>query len=296
MLAEERRSRIQDLLIRQSSVTIAALAESLGTSEMTIRRDLDKLETRGICQRVRGGAVSLRVIPYPNAPYPSFAWRELAQVAEKVAIGRAAAGLVERGDVIVIDSGTTAAYMARALRGFDSLTVITNSLRVLDQLHDVTSIALISPGGSLSIEDRTESGGDLAFVGPVAVAGLRNFRPGKAFITTSGITLADGISNASLFQAEIKRTMIEIAETSILMTDHTKFGRLSSFLVASVKVFSKIITDAATPADQVAELRALGIDVLVVEPAADALPLRSPAIVSMNSAGEPDSNGAVPQM
>jgi DeoR/GlpR family transcriptional regulator of sugar metabolism len=162
----------------------------------------------------------------------------------------------------------------------------------LDQLHDVTSIALISPGGSLSIEDRTESGGDLAFVGPVAAASLRNFRPSKAFITTSGITLADGISNASLFQAEIKRTMIEIADTSIMLADHTKFGQLSSFLVASVKVFSKVITDIAAPADQVAELRALGIDVLVVEPAADAVPLRPAVVISMNGVGESGPSGA----
>ncbi len=283
MLPEERRSRIQDLLSQKSSVTIAELADQFGTSEMTVRRDLDELETRGVCQRIHGGATSLRVQEYRPPPYPGYPQREQSQVREKIAIGQAAAALVRPGDVIAVDSGTTAAYLARALRTIYPLTVITNSLRVLDQLHDIIQIALISPGGTLLLEERTVPSGDLAFVGPIAVQTLRSFRPSKAFISTAGITIADGISNAGLFQAEIKRTLIEIADEAILITDHSKFGRVAGFLVAPAKAFTRVITDTAAPEPEVAGLRALGIEVILVEPVS--------AAAALPSAGEsrPDS-------
>lgn len=274
MIPEERRVKIQQRLAQRPTVTIAELAEELGASEMTIRRDLDELEARGICQRIHGGAISLRVQEYRGPAYPSYGQREQQQAREKTAIARAAAGLVQPAEVIAIDTGTTAAYLAQALRHTYPLTVISNSLSVLDQLHDVTAIALICPGGTLSVEDRNLASGDLSFVGPLTVAALRNFRPNKAFITTSGLTVADGITNAALLQAEIKRTLIEISEEAILITDHTKFGRASGFLVAGVTAFRKIITDVAAPAEDVAALRRQGIEVILVEPAGDVQPLR----------------------
>jgi DeoR family transcriptional regulator, fructose operon transcriptional repressor len=280
MLPEDRRSRIQDLLSQKSSVTISELAELFGTSEMTVRRDLDELEARGVCQRIHGGATSLRVQEYRPPPYPSYPQREQCQVREKIAIGQAAAALVRPGDVIAVDSGTTAAYLAQALRTVYPLTVITNSIRVLDQLHDIIQIALISPGGTLLLEERTVPSGDLAFVGPIAVQTLRSFRPSKAFISTAGITVADGISNAGLYQAEIKRTLIEIADEAILITDYSKFGRVAGFLVAPATAFTRVITDTAAPEPDVASLRALGIEVIRVEPALEAVPLR-PSLITV---------------
>lgn len=290
MLTEERRSKIQSLLVQKTTVSIAELAEMFGTSDMTIRRDLDELESRGVCQRIHGGAVVLRFMEYRNPVYPSYWQRERCQVKEKVAIGRAAAALVQPGEVVAIDTGSTAAYMAHALRDSDSCTVLTNSIRVLDQLHDATQIALICPGGTLSVEDRNASGGDLAFVGPVAVANLRNFRPKKAFITTSGLTVADGIFNAGLFQAEIKRTMIEIADEVILITDHTKFGQGHGFLVSSLEPFSQIITDTQTPPEEIRALQAAGIEVIQVEPAEDGTILR-PVVMSTFASEPAGENG-----
>jgi DeoR family fructose operon transcriptional repressor len=277
MLAEERRSRIQEMLARQASVTITELVDTFGTSEMTIRRDLDELEARGVCQRIYGGAISLRVNTYrtpSNAGYPTYSLREQCCAAEKTAIGRRAAALVQPGDLIAIDSGTTASHLAYALRDTEPITVITNSIGVLAQLYDVTSISLISPGGTLSIETSTASGGDMSFVGPIAAAALRSLRPKRAFIGTSGLSVADGVFNVGLFQAEIKRTLIEIAEEVILISDHTKFGQVSGFSVAGMRSFHKIITDIHAPERDVAELRALGIEVILVEPAAHVVDLR----------------------
>jgi DeoR/GlpR family transcriptional regulator of sugar metabolism len=279
MLPKERRSQIQDLIALRSRVTISELAELFVASEMTIRRDLDYLESRGVCQRIHGGAVSLRVIGQSPPPYPLYEQREQHQAAEKAAIARAAAGLVRPGEVVALDSGTTATYLARALRATSPLTVISNSIRVLDPLHDVSNITLICPGGTLFAEDMQLIGSDYVFVGPLAVSTLRRFRPNKVFIGTSGITVNDGISNAGLFQAEIKRTLIEIAEEAILIADHTKFGQVSGFLVAGVRAFRRIITDTLAPAAEVEALRAQGIEVSLVEPAEDVEPL-PPAILS----------------
>jgi DeoR family transcriptional regulator, fructose operon transcriptional repressor len=273
MLAEERRAKIREILSQKSTITISELVDLFGTSEMTIRRDLDELEVRGICQRIYGGAMSLRVTEYPNTVYPTFSYREQAQSMEKTAIAKAGVNLVHSGDTVAIDSGTTAAYLAHALRASSSITVISNSLGVLAQLYDISSINLVSPGGTLSQENMNAGGGDLLFVGPITNTTLRNFRPNIAFIGTSGITIKDGISNLSLFQAEIKRTLIDIAEEVILITDHTKFGLASGFLVAGVQQFHKVITDVLAPRDDVEMLRALGVEVILVEPDRDQIHL-----------------------
>jgi DeoR family transcriptional regulator, fructose operon transcriptional repressor len=298
MLAEERRSKIQEILTYKNSVSIAELVEQFGTSEMTIRRDLDELEARGVCQRIHGGAMSLRVMEYRSTVYPPFALREQAQAAEKIAIAHAAAALIKPGDTVAIDSGTTAAYLAYVLRDFNAITVISNSLQVLAQLYDVTGIHLVSPGGTLSLEGMNAGGGDLSFVGPVANTTLCSFRPNLAFISASGISITDGLSNVGLFQAEIKRTLIDISEQAVLITDHTKFGQASGMIVASLERLDQVITDSQAPAQDVQKLRLMGISVTLVEPSQEPVALRQafiPGISVPNGtlnlrADNPDAN------
>ncbi len=284
MLAEERRSKIQEILAYKNSVSIAELVEQFGTSEMTIRRDLDELEARGVCQRIHGGAMSLHVRDFLNAIYPPFALREQAQAAEKIAIAHAAAALIKPGDTVAIDSGTTAAYLAYVLRDFNAITVISNSLQVLAQLYDVTGIHLVSPGGTLSLEAMNAGGGDLSFVGPVANTTLSSFRPNLAFISASGVSITDGLSNVGLFQAEIKRTLIDISEQAVLITDHTKFGQASGVIVASLERIDQVITDSQAPAQDVQKLRLMGISVTLVEPSQEAVALRAAFIPGLSMA------------
>jgi DeoR/GlpR family transcriptional regulator of sugar metabolism len=286
MLAEERRSKIQEILTNKNSVSIAELVEQFGTSEMTIRRDLDELEARGVCQRIHGGAMSLRVMEYRTSVYPPYALREQAQAAEKIAIAHAAAALIKPGDTIAIDSGTTAAYLAYVLRDFYAITVISNSLQVLAQLYDVTGIHLVSPGGTLSLEGMNAGGGDLSFVGPVANTTLCSFRPNLAFISASGVSITDGLSNVGLFQAEIKRTLIDISEQVVLITDHTKFGQASGVIVASLERIDRVITDSQAPAEAINKLRLMGISVTQVDAAQESIALRQafiPGMASMTS-------------
>jgi DeoR/GlpR family transcriptional regulator of sugar metabolism len=289
MLAEERRSKIQEILTYKNSVSIAELVEQFGTSEMTIRRDLDELEARGVCQRIHGGAMSLRVMEYRSTVYPPFALREQAQAAEKIAIAHAAAALVKPGDTIAIDSGTTAAYLAYVLRDFNAITVISNSLQALAQLYDIIRIHLLSPGGTLSLEGMDAGGGDLSFVGPVANATLRTFRPNLAFISASGVSISDGISNVGLFQAEIKRTLIDISEEVILITDHTKFGQATGVIVASLQRIDRVITDCQAPAEDIEKLRAMGIQVTQVEPNHEMIALRQAFIPAISATSASNS-------
>jgi DeoR/GlpR family transcriptional regulator of sugar metabolism len=265
MLAEERRSRVLELLAQKSVVTLAELAEVFQTSEMTIRRDLDVLAGRGKCQRIRGGAMALRRPETRNFAYPSYFSREQVQVDEKRAIASAAAALIRPGDTVAFDSGTTMTMLADSARHLEGITIISNSLQVLDQLRNAPGVVAISPGGILAVEEMGLS--EVSFAGPMTVSALRAFRPRRAFISASGVQLGVGIFNAGLFQAEIKRTLMEIAAEAILVVDSSKFGRANGVLVAPLTGFSTVITDTGASADFVAGLRRAGLEVVLVAPA-----------------------------
>jgi len=264
MLAEERRSRIQDLIVQKSVVTLAELAILFETSEMTIRRDLDALAERGACHRIRGGAMSLRPPDNRSLAYPHYFSREQVQAREKRGIAQAARALIQAGDTIALDSGTTMTMLAEAARGVEGITVISNSLQVLERLRNLPGVVAISPGGILTVEDM--GAGEVSFAGPLTVSALRAFRPRRAFISASGVKTDEGIFNAGLFQAEIKRTLIDIAGEAILVTDSSKFGRANGILVAPLTSFRTIITDTGAPQDVIATLRQSGMQVILAEP------------------------------
>ena len=272
MIRAERLQRIQDQIRAEHIVTISQLSSLLGVSEMTIRRDLIRLEKMGLCRRTRGGAMSLHGALARDTHYSE---RELLNVAEKIAIGRAAAELVQDGETIAIDAGTTTAHLAAALKGRRDITVVTNSLRVLDQLCDSPGIKLISSGGTVSPVGSGKLGhGDHFLVGPLAEAGMRRFRPNKAFMGTTGCTLTDGLSNSVLEQSQIKRLMIDLSAEVILLADHTKFGRIAASIVGPVTLVNRIITDSGILLRIKEALVKRGIEVITVEPASD-VPLGS---------------------
>lgn len=267
MIAAERLQRISERLHTEHVVSIADLSTWLGVSEMTVRRDLIRLEELGLCRRTHGGAVSMHATLVQDTPYTE---RELQHVAEKVAIGRAAAALVKEGDTIAIDSGSTTMQFAAALRGQKNVTVVTNSMRVLNQLCDAAGITVISTGGTVSTTLRPDLGhGDPFLVGPLAEATLRRFRPSKAFMGTVGLTIADGLSNGMLEQAELKRIIMEVSAEVTLLTDHSKFGQVSSAVAGPVTMLQRVITDTGIAPSMRRALEELGIEVIVVEPATD---------------------------
>ncbi|MBC7233989.1 MAG: DeoR/GlpR transcriptional regulator [Chloroflexi bacterium] len=269
MIGAERLRRISERLSAEHVVSIASLSKALGVSEMTIRRDLMQLEKMGLCRRTHGGAVSTHGTLTRDIDYRQ---REQLHVAEKVAIGRAAAAMVQEGETIAIDAGTTTAQLAAALKGRRNIMVITNSLRVLDQLCDSPGITLISTGGTVAPAMDGEFGhGDHFLVGPLAEATLRRFRPNKAFMGTTGLTITDGLSNSVIEQAELKRLMMELSAEVILLADHSKFGRVASAIAGPVTMLHRVITDSGISPQMKRALEELGIEVIVVEPAKDVL-------------------------
>jgi DeoR family fructose operon transcriptional repressor len=269
MIAAERLERIAGLLREKRTVSISELSEMLGASEATIRRDLTKLEKQGLLKRTYGGAMSL----YSSNLDAPFFVRAQYHVAEKQAIALAAAKLVSDGETIVLDSGTTTAQLARALRNRRNLTVITNSERVMNELYDCETVTVIVTGGELSTLGDVSERRDLVMIGPVAEATLRRFRPAKAFLGTAGITVAEGMTNTNLPQAQIKQLMIEISDEVILVTDHSKFGHVSYSIVAPVEVLDKVITDSGIKPKDRAALEERGVKVIAAQPVAQVAPI-----------------------
>lgn len=252
MLPAERQSRIVRLITERRTVSIVELCALFGVSDMTIRRDLRRLEERGILQRTHGGAELLK---QPPGDLPYYA-REHEQVQEKEAIARLAASLIEDGETIVLDAGTTVASLARLLVHKRDLTVITNSVHVVNELIGSNGVTVISTGGTLWAPT-------ISMVGPLAVSALRRFTADKAFLATPAISLEAGMTNSNLYEAEVKATMIEIARERTLLVDHTKFGRTSYAVVAPLSALNRLITDEGTPPDTVHRLRDKGLEVLV---------------------------------
>ncbi|MDI7278271.1 MAG: DeoR/GlpR family DNA-binding transcription regulator [Anaerolineae bacterium] len=251
MLAPERQGRIAQLMQQRASMSVQELSRQFGVSLMTIRRDLDALEEKGLIVRIHGGAMA------PASPVASREEvRSTWHVEEKVAIAALAATLVEDGQTLFIDAGTTTIELARQLRERRGLTVVTNSVRVLAALADSPGINLIGLGGSVY-------GGAWSFVGPLAEAALRRFNAGAAFMGITSVSLEQGLTEVNFFEAAIKSLMIQRAQRVVLLADHSKFGKVSPVSVASVKEVHAIITDERLPAEVVAVYREVGVEMVI---------------------------------
>lgn len=176
MIAAQRRARIVELVNRRGILSVEELSRQVGASLMTIRRDLTLLDGQGVLRRTHGGAVALaapRDVPFRR--------RERLELQAKAAIGRAAAALVQPGETILLDAGTTVLAMAHRLRSVRNLTVVTNSVQVLAELWHRPEIRVVALGGLA----RHGSG---SLTGPLAEKALEEIRVDRAFLGTTGIT------------------------------------------------------------------------------------------------------------
>jgi DeoR family transcriptional regulator, fructose operon transcriptional repressor len=246
MDGESRASELVRALRRDGRVDVAGSARAFGVAEMTIRRDLDVLVSRGIARRVRGGAVSL-LLRGDELPY---AWRELDAVEAKRRVARAVAGAVRDGEAIALDSGTTALEVARALEG-RRLTVMAAALRAANTLAESGVARLLQPGGELRP-------GELAAVGPLAVSTIASLRFDTAIICPCG--LAGGwVTSHDLDDAAVKQAMMASASRVIVAADSSKYGHAAMAVVCPLARADLVITDADVPAEAVQELEAAGV-------------------------------------
>jgi DeoR/GlpR family transcriptional regulator of sugar metabolism len=246
-----RLNALVEVLQRDGRLDVAEMAVALGTADMTIRRDLDRMVGMGLARRVRGGAISLLM----RGQELPFAMRVLERAEEKSRIATAAAQLLPDGEAVVLDSGSTAALVAQQLTR-RRLTVMPMSLHAASALAASESVRLLMPGG----EARP---GELAMIGPLALASIGSLRFDTAVLSCCG--LADGrITTHDLGDAAVKLAMVRSAARVILVADSSKFRQTALAVVCAAAEADVVITDSGAPAETVAALRAAGLEVLCV--------------------------------
>jgi DeoR/GlpR family transcriptional regulator of sugar metabolism len=256
LLTEARREQIAALVDQQGSVTSEALVKQFGVSLMTIWRDLTGLEEAGRLRRVRGGATT-RVAPRLETE-PFYVSKQVINQAKKDRIARyAAERFIADGDIIFMEAGTTVAAMARHLPDYKHLTVVGNGLGTMNELaQQLPGITVFCCGGMLR-----DVG--LTFVGPQAEAYFSQVNAHTCFLSATGITTAEGVTDPNLLEIQVKRAMAHSAERVVLLMDSTKFGMRSLAKIFDVRDVDVLVTDAGVPPAAVAEIQALGVDVHV---------------------------------
>lgn len=237
--APERQARILDILTRLQRVEVNALATDLAVSAATVRRDLTELEVAGRLRRTHGGAVPLHLREID----PPFSARAGRQVDEKDRIGRAAAALIEPGETVYIDAGTTAAAVARHLALFRPLRIVTNAANLCEVVAPAEEREIHVLGGQLRPEN-------LSLVGPFADEAARRFIYTTAFLGVNAVDLDRGlITTPTQAEAALQRTVIEMAQRVIVVADHTKFTAPAAAVIAPLRSVLTIVTDDAAPCD-----------------------------------------------
>lgn len=254
MIAEERRLQIIQIL-KQSEKSLALvtdLASRLNVSGMTIRRDLEWLEAMSLVQRVHGGAI-LRV---GEIHWDSFVDRRDEYYREKQAIGLAAAQLVQPGEKIILDAGTTTLQVARNLGEISKLTVITNALPIAEDLARLLQDGqVILPGGELRF-------GELCLVGPAAIQSISQYLPDKLFLSCAGFTIREGVTEPDIIEVQVKQAMIRAARQVILVADSSKWSKLTFGLIAPIRAIHTVVSDDNLPAAAIQALEKEGIRVI----------------------------------
>ncbi len=248
----ERQNQILQILARNQRISVSEVCEIFDVSEATARRDLEALAEQGKLQRVHGGAIPLSLAP-PEAPILQ---REGEQAEEKSRIGLAAAALVQDGETVFLGSGSTVLEAARALRTRSRLTVITNSLPVINALAGLENIHVICLGGELRDSE-------LSFIGHLTEQALSEVRVDKVIIGTRAISLEHGLTNDYLPETMTDRAILKAGQEVILVADHSKFGRVATAFLAPLESVHTVVTDAATPPDLLDALRERGLRVIV---------------------------------
>ncbi|MBD9369760.1 transcriptional repressor AgaR [Xanthomonas sp. XNM01] len=247
----QRRLQISELVRQHGSVQVATLADRFGVSVQTVRKDLRYLAERGVMARAYGGAIDSSVVGGPVAE-PAYEAKRTVHLDEKRRIGRRAATLVKAGDIIAIDSGTTAIQLAEALPNIE-VTVVTNDFGVLTALTPKSNIHIVMLGGELRRKN-------MAFYGGLTVDALDALHVDVVFLGVDGFDLERGITTHHEPEAMLNRKMVEAARKVVAITDSSKFGRICLHRIIPVSGLDALITDNGTPDELREAVRQLGVD------------------------------------
>lgn len=259
MLGSQRRATILAIVEEHGAARVSELVEQLGVSDMTVRRDIERLDREGLLERVHGGAVA---ITPPATEEPGFTAKSILMTAEKRAIALEAARLVHPGATIAISAGTTTYELARVVRDVPQLTVVTNSVPVAQLLHESydASRVVVLTGGVRTPSD--------ALVGPVAVAALRGLHVDRLFLGAHGIDQAAGLTTPNLVEAETNRALVHSARTVCVVADHSKIGLVGLSTFMDLAEVDTLITDSGVPTRMRAVLEEEVEHLVLVDPSA----------------------------
>ena len=233
MLAVERRTEIEKLINERKRVLVPELAKLFDVTTETIRADLLKLEKQGVLVRTYGGAT----LAGNSGTELGFSERDTVNYEGKQRIGHKAAELIRNGDTIFLDASTSALHLARCIKGKSSLTVITNSNRIVTELGSCEHINVISTGGELNHRN-------MSYSGRCAEKNIReNYFANKFFFSCKGVTLSRGLVDSLEAEAEIKKAMMANSELNIFLCDQNKLGKLGVNRIAPITDVDCVISD-----------------------------------------------------
>jgi DeoR family deoxyribose operon repressor len=254
---QDRIGLILKALQETRGASIRELAESLDVSEMTVRRDLELLAAESRIRLVHAGAIPLEGRGEGPGRGFSLSGGNTAGSEEKMRIGRKAASLVEAGDVVIIDSGSTTEWLARSLPPDLPVTMLCFALNILLEAGRGSSRTVLCAGGALSSDT-------LVFKSPEGLDLVRRYRAGKAFISAGGVSDRLGVTCVDAAEGELKKAAISSSQTRILLADSRKFGTVKPAWFAELSDFDAIITDSGISLDFVEIVRERGIALHVV--------------------------------
>ncbi len=247
---------ILQALTDHPSISVRELHERFNVSEVTIRKDLNNLSERNLIIRTHGGA--LRKIYEETKDDLSINNKKLYNRPAKQAIGRLASTLIEDGDTIVLDSGTTTLEIARNLEHFHNLTIITNGLNIAGELLNYKRFNVIVLGGNV----RTQS---QSTVGPIAESNLKIFYSDKLFLGVDSFSLENGLSTPNIEEANINRTMMSMAKEVVAVFDSTKVNRRSFAFIGKVDEVNTIVSDSNMPQNVRSQIKSRGINLHIAD-------------------------------
>jgi DeoR family transcriptional regulator of aga operon len=249
---EERLRGIIKILEKEKRVLINDLCKSFNTTAVTIRKDLDQLENDGILKRTHGGAI-LKGSLFQGLDLNE---KEKLNSDEKERIANEAITMIADGDVIMLDSGSTTTQLAKKMKTFKGITVITNAVNIALEFSN-TETEVILTGGALQKNSST-------LIGALADETLRKLSADKLFHGVDGIDYEIGLTTPNITEANTSRTMMQRAGENILLVDSSKFGRRSLGVICQIKEIDKIITTKKMSKSELKELNEIGVEVKIV--------------------------------
>lgn len=257
MATTRRRQLIEERVLADGEIDFASLASEFNVSEMTIRRDVDALEDRGVVRRVVGGAIAL----VGKSTEPTFEARAAQAALEKVHMAGAVVELLRPNETVILDSGSTVLAVAKAIKGRGlGLTVITPSLLVAVELADDAGTTVLVTGGELRA-------GELSLIGPEAEATFGLYNCDTYVMGIAGVDARRGVTEYHREEGNVKRAAVRAADRVIVVSDHSKLGRVQLMTVAGFDEISALVTDGDRSDPALLAAMEAGVEVVCVDEA-----------------------------